>query len=356
MRIVHVVEPFSSGIITFIINLTIALPEHEHLVIHGTRTTEDEMNAVRSRFPKYVSFKVWKYAGRELDASSDYKSGQELYRMLKKMSFDVLHLHSAKAGTIGKIVAARLKRGASAIYTPNGAPFLRTDISAGKKSLFRTVEYLSNRWIGHLIACGPSEALAYEGIGIKNTYINNGVPVLPSKRREVQIPVKVGCSGILTAQKDPSTFFNIANHFVDDDRVEFVWIGDGEMRKSLDDRGVRITGWMDKSAAIKEIQHIDIYLSAALWEGLPFAVLESMSNNSCLLLRDCPGNRDLVREDYNGFLFETMEEGISLLQRLVDEPELINRFGNNSRILCEEEYSIDQMGSKYDAVYKELGK
>jgi glycosyltransferase EpsD len=61
----------------------------------------------------------------------------------------------------------------------------------------------------------------------------------------------------------------------------------------------------------------DIYVSASRMEGLPISVLEAMDAKLPLILSNCRGNRELVEEGYNGYLFE-VDEYETLAERIAE--------------------------------------
>jgi glycosyltransferase involved in cell wall biosynthesis len=97
-----------------------------------------------------------------------------------------------------------------------------------------------------------------------------------------------------------------------------------------------------------------VYLSASEWEGLPFGVLEAMDAACALLLRDAPGNRDLVIPGENGYLFRSSEEAKELLARMLQEKEKTFAMGERSRAMAASEYSVKTMGKSYRKVYTSL--
>lgn len=354
MKIIHVVEPFSSGIITFIIKLTSKLKQHEHVVVHGVRTTEDKIHAVRSRFNPNVQFKIWKHANRSVNPVKDTLALVSLIGLLSKEKYDVLHLHSAKAGFIGKIASWVLGRG-NVLYTPNSAPFLRTDISSLQQSIFKRLEKVSATLIGKIVCCGKSEAEVYRKIGVRAIYINNGIEISgPPRLINIKPPLILACGAIITNQKKPSMFNAIATHFKNDRKINFKWIGDGALRAQIDERAVYVTGWLNAEQADKEIEGADIYFSTAQWEGQPFAVLEAMNKGKCLLLYDCPGNRDLVVAGVNGYLFKTVSEAIEKIEALLAKPDEILRMGQQSYEICKRHHNIEITAMKYEKQYVEL--
>ncbi len=349
MKILHVVEPFSSGIITFIIHLTRELDHHEHTVLHGTRTTADEEQLVRNRFVKQTKFLRWRHANRKIHFLKDILAFIELYRIIKFGNYDFIHLHSAKAGFLGSLCCFILKKKA-VIYTPNGAPFLRTDVSRIKRRLFIGLEKLACRIIGGVVCCSESEKLEYDRYGMKTMKINNGT-IISKRERISHEKIIIGFVGIATFQKQPKVFASIAKAFKTNDNVHFVWVGDGDMNAELDVDFVEQTGWLQP----EEIEHwfskIDVFLSCSLWEGLPFAVMEAMTYQSCLVLSDCVGNKDLIVQGRNGYLYNSIDEAIRIISSLIEDREKIKELGISSLELCKKEFNVLDTAKLYDRVY-----
>jgi glycosyltransferase involved in cell wall biosynthesis len=75
-------------------------------------------------------------------------------------------------------------------------------------------------------------------------------------------------------------------------------------------------------------------------------------NKSCaLLLRDVPGNRDLVVSGENGYLFRDRAEGTALLKAMLEDPEKTAAMGRRSREMAEQDYSAEKMGAGYRTIY-----
>lgn len=352
MKIAHVVEPFSSGIITSVIQLCSGLPDYEHIVVHGTRTSQDSLDGVKSRFPEETSFYVWKHAGREINIVKDIRAAISLFQILRKTAPDVVHLHSSKAGAIGRPIA-KLLGIKNVIYSPQGAPFVRQDISRTTRRLYVILEKFLARICGQVVCSCKSEHEAYKQHNISSVYVNNGIEITgaslnrPTNKRGVTI----GCAALATTQKNPKWFNEIAERFEDRQDVNFLWIGDGELRDELSSENIKVTGWKDRIETAKLIKNLDIYLSTSGWEGLPFAVIEAMLNGSCLLLSDCIGNRDLARNSINGFQFSGSEEAIQRLTKLLSDKDQIKQMGEQSRLICEEDYNAQLMCERFSKLY-----
>lgn len=357
MKIVHVTECLAGGVLTFIQNLTQTMPDEQHVLIYSDRpnTPKD----VRSCFGKSVELVYWPHAGRELVPAQDFRATVSLYRLLRQYhDADVIHLHSSKAGFIGRVVC-RLLGLKNVLYTPNGLSFAREDVSERKKQCYIWLEKVANAFSGDFVAVCQSERDLLVQNGIHNVYvINNGMDVRSEEPvyRAFHYPLVVGTVGRLTYQKNPELFWDIAQAFAGDERVRFVWIGDGELCSSLPKASnIELPGWVTLNEMRQRLQGMDVYLSTALWEGLPLSVLEAMNLGRSLLLTDCIGNHDLV-DGSNGTLFTTASEAVAAIRDWIARPEQLSVQGQQSRSLLKAQFSLQGMARQYWDLYRRTGE
>lgn len=70
-----------------------------------------------------------------------------IYYTKKIDNIDIIHLHSSKAGFLGRIVSFLLGKSKKTIYTPHAISFLRLDVSPKKeKFLFGWKDLLVFWW------------------------------------------------------------------------------------------------------------------------------------------------------------------------------------------------------------------
>lgn len=353
MKIVHVVECFAGGVFSFLSNLINELDEEEHIIIYGTNR-DDTPNDFKEKFPPNTKFIPWKNASRSLKFLKDLKALWELYIILKKIdNIDIIHLHSSKAGFLGRIVSFLLGKSKKTIYTPHAISFLRLDVSPKKREFFILMEKFANFFGGKIVACSQSEKKAIEEQGIKNvTFINNGI-------KSLQIEKKVNTSdkltiisvGRLSIQKNPRLFNDIALEFIDNPNVKFIWCGDGELKSELTSSNIKCTGWIERKELENYLINADIYLSTSLWEGLPLSVLEAMSIGLPVILSNCIGNRDLVKD--NGFLYNNKNELVDII-KIISNKDNINKMGNASICIYKNFFQIEDMSKAYKKIYKLL--
>lgn len=352
MKIIHVVECFAGGVFSFLSNLTNELDKEEYIVIYGTNRDNIPSN-FREKFPSNTKFIPWKNASRSLNPLKDLKALWELYTILKKIdNIDIIHLHSSKAGFLGRIVSFLLGKSKKTIYTPHAISFLRLDVSPKKRKIFIWMENFASFFGGKIVACSQSEKDAIEEQGIKNvTFINNGIrPLGIEKKENISDKITIISVGRLSIQKNPKLFNDIALEFNDNPNVQFIWCGDGELKSELTSPNIKCTGWIEKKELENYLANADIYLSTSLWEGLPLSVLEAMSIGLPVVLSDCVGNKDLV--DNNGFLYKNKKDATNNINELIENKELINKKGYNSKILMDNNFYIKNMAISYLNIYK----
>src|SRR6185436_8764178 len=175
MKIVHVVEPFASGIAAFVQSIVQNLRDDYHIVIHGERDYVMRSTEIIKYFPEdNVQFIRWPSAQRNLSLVKDTAALLELCRMLRNLKeqqmVDAVHLHSSKSGFLGRL-ACRLMNITNVIYTPNGAPFLLSNIKA-INLLYKLFEKVGHSFGGKVVCSSLSEQDAYRRLGIKALNIN----------------------------------------------------------------------------------------------------------------------------------------------------------------------------------------
>jgi len=355
MTIIHVVEPFATGINTFIHELVSGMPNDNHIIIHGERDDNRELASIIAEYNKDVTFIPWNHAQRELKLVKDFRCYLSLRKLLKAHSFDVVHLHSSKAGAIGSFWSFTTRK-KNVVYTPNAVSFLRTDVSKIKIKLFKFIEKCIYRSGVNIVSCSQSEYDTYKKAGIETRIIKNGVTIDKHTSKSIsknESHFKIVVNGKITTQKNPELVNSIAEHFKNDPSISFYWIGDGELKNMLDTTYVNVLGWCTKEQVYQELETADLYLSASLWEGLPLSCIEAMSFKLPLLLSNCPGNVDVVEHELNGYIFETGQEAIAVINELKNNPEKRQKMSEQSQLMYEK-FSHHKCAGEYRKLYSTM--
>lgn len=118
--------------------------------------------------------------------------------------------------------------------------------------------------------------------------------------------------------------------------------------------------WLGERKNIVDILAIsDIFVLPSYYkEGIPRTLLEAASMSLPIITTDIPGCQEVVKQNLNGFLVkprDPMELAAAIIQ-LVQNPELRQRFGKESRHLIESNFSFQIIASKIREVYFDLMK
>lgn len=351
MKVLHVVESFGSGVAKFIELLVNGSEDLNHTILYNERGIPIEK--LKVRFNHKTNFIQWKSVRREISIINDIKALVELNIIIKKNKYNVVHLHSTKAGILGQFISLFYPN-ISFLYTPNGASFARTDVSKKIKFLYIFIEKIVWKWgRANIICVSKSEADLYMNIGVKSCFINNGIKVDSGIKAKTNVndELIIITSGRISTQKNPSLFNQIALAFEQNKAIKFVWIGDGELKEVLTSTNIKVTGWLLPKDVERYLSEANVYISTALWEGLPFSVLEAMKIGLPLLLSDCIGNVDLVRDSENGFLFKNHQEAIECITIYLKNKSYILSHGLASYNLLKTEYNEEKMFNQYRALY-----
>ncbi|MFL9835722.1 glycosyltransferase [Chryseobacterium terrae] len=359
IKIVQFVEAFGGGVYTYVKDLCNFLAIHQsdidceiHLIYSPNRVELD-----KELFHKEIHKDIYLYEinmQRPINLKKDWKVISETRKILKKIKPDIIHLHSAKAGVMGRFASLGLLSKKNVYYSPHGFSFVQQNISKKKILFFKILEY-SMPFIfgGTIVASGDTEYEAAKKIG-KTILIRNGVDFELPQQHCFPITNQrftVGTIGRLTPQKNPKAFNEIALQLP---HIDFVWIGNGELREDITSDNITVTGWVrTREELLQKINTLDLYMQVSLWEGLPIAILEAMAMKKPLLVSNVMGNKDTVDNGYNGFVYDTIEEAVGKIKFFLDTDKRIE-MGNNSFSKVFDEYNKSKNFLKLIEVYKSV--
>jgi glycosyltransferase involved in cell wall biosynthesis len=108
-------------------------------------------------------------------------------------------------------------------------------------------------------------------------------------------------------------------------------------------------GWCQKDRLRDFYQQAHCFINPSFIEGMSNAVLEAMSCGLPVIAGDCPGNRELVTDNHNGFIVSQhdLDRLSELMTMLSNDITCSEDLGKNGRKKCEEYFS-------WSAVTREL--
>ncbi len=272
---------------------------------------------------------------REISPGNDLAALRRLKAIFKAEKPDVVHLHSSKAGFLGRL-AAKAARVPKIYYSPHGYGFLQQDRGNASRQLYKSLEKLVSR-IGEIVAVSPSEAELAQTLGAKVHTVCDGYL---GEGRATLIPhdgTMVGGCGRLTAARNPDAFVNLCQRLTDSrNNLRCVWIGGGEnepaVRQHLENMNmlikVEVTGWVSPEAAQEKLRGLDLFVHYSRWDGLANSVLEAMAHGLPVVASDIPANRDAIIHGETGYLAKNEVELLEYCLKLVDNRSLRKKLGD----------------------------
>jgi glycosyltransferase involved in cell wall biosynthesis len=109
---------------------------------------------------------------------------------------------------------------------------------------------------------------------------------------------------------------------------------------------------------ILQYQQSDIVVLPSYREGLPKSLIEACAIGRPIITTDVPGCRECVVDGYNGRMVpvKTVAPLANAIEELCESKSLRNKMGSNSRVLAEQEFSIEIVIEKTFEIYDEIIK
>jgi glycosyltransferase involved in cell wall biosynthesis len=131
--------------------------------------------------------------------------------------------------------------------------------------------------------------------------------------------------------------------------IRLILIGEGPLEFALHGQATALAvgdaitwvSWCDKNAIVSYYQSSHCFVNPSINEGMSNSLLEAMACGLPVICGDCPGNREVVIDKLNGFLFNSSDsiKLADLMRELVDNSYSAAVMGNRGRELCRNRFS-----------------
>ena len=167
-----------------------------------------------------------------------------------------------------------------------------------------------------------------------------------------------------TPMKNYDQFLEVAESFMGiRDDVTFLAVGDTKADTREFDRirtraqTLANTKLFEKVTNVESLVNAsDIGLLFTYSEGISNSVLEFMACKKPVLATDAGGTSEIIVNQETGFLLhdQSTSQIDWIINTLLNDESLRNQIGRRARTEIEQRFSIDLMGEKFDALYKEM--
>ncbi len=307
---------------------------------------------------------------RSIRPTQDAKALRTIVRFVHDFDPDIIHTHTAKAGSLGRAAAIATRSRAKRVHTFHGH-LLHGYFSPEKTQTIIGIERVLAKRSDRLIAVGHQvkEDLLAEGIGVEGQYriIPPGLDLEPSPTR-AQARVDLGLDGQakVVSLIGRLTSIKRIDRLVDTIRataeqalnVVFVVAGDGPEAhriQSAIELGLPVVqlGWRSDVERILAASDATILTSDN--EGTPVSLIQAGLAGVPAIATDVGSVKDVVVDGHSGFL--TRPDAASLsnaLLRLLEDPQLQDSFKDFSMHYFRQRYSADSLVPSHLNLYREL--
>ncbi len=288
---------------------------------------------------------------------------------IRKNNIQLVHCHLPWAGFAGRL-----------IHKLTGIPVLYSEHNIQDRYHFitRTLNRITFNWQNLVIAVSGDVAQSIQR-SIKPVIpvqtILNGVNTAQFRRDPAQRMLKrnelglhdgivlIGTIAVFRFQKRLIEWLEvIAAIRKKHPQVKACIVGDGPLKNEILEHITKL-GLNDHvilpglQAEVKPwLSAFDIFMMTSSFEGLPIALLESMSMECAVVCTDAGGIKELIRNGNDGFL-EPVDDWKNLeapLGYLIQHPQEIRKFGASARSRVEASFSMLSMVDQLEEVYRQV--
>lgn len=352
--------------------------EHEVYVATGQVKSEKDLwlhNELKKNGFESGQLHIFNNLIRNISPVHELKAFLEIYKYIKENKFDVVHLHSSKAGTLGsmagKIASSKV------VYTVHGFIF-QEPMSIFKKVFYILAEFIASFFIDYhicvsrkdaylgkkfLILRNPKKyAVIYNGITEDTSNLLNGDAarkyISEQTKSDVSEKVIFGSIANLYATKGLTYFIKAAKILKEKVGSKFVCtiFGEGELRDELEkqikdsnlENEFYLLGYAKNAS--QYLKGLEVFVMSSIKEGLPYALVEASRAELPIIATNVGGIPEMSQYlKINLTEAKNPEQLANAMQNLLDTQ---NRLENKSKF--NQIFSLENMTSKTLEVYKKV--
>jgi glycosyltransferase involved in cell wall biosynthesis len=360
--------------------LSVHLPKDRYqTILLGGSLEEKEKSVLHSIRDKGVDVRVLPEMKRDISLWDDFRSVIKVYRLIRQYKPHIVHTHTSKAGTVGRI-AAVFAGTPVILHTFHGHAF-ENYFSKAKTQFFIWIEKLLAHFSHRLIAISPGQKRDlcqrfHIAPPQKVNVIRLGFDLSRFQPvKSIQLKKQLGLESTEYLGALIGRIVPIKNHILalkvvrvlrEEKNVPFhlLIVGDGEEKESLEQRAfdmgirpyVHFMGWTTR---VEEVyKGIDLLLLTSLNEGTPVAIIEAMACKVPVVATAVGGVGDLITEGETGCLAKSNDEKelTEKIKFLFENPEKSHYIVTRAFEFAHGHYHYDRLINQVDRLYQTLLK
>lgn len=310
---------------------------------------------------------------------NNLKAIKKLKKVIEEEKYDIIHTHTPMGSVVTRLSSKKSRKvnNTKVIYTAHGfhfyknAPFINW-------ILFYPVEKYLSKYTDTLILINKEDYnlakrkfkkcknIKYvKGIGLTKEKFNFEM----SNKEKLDFRKTLGLKkddfvmiypAELCNNKNQEWLINTIKNIIDKyNNIHLLLPGKGSLLEHLKDltkklnleNNIHFLGF--RSDIPKLLKISDIAVSSSKREGLPVNIMEAMYSNLPIIVTNCRGNRDLVKNNINGYIVNQNDSKTfnKKIEKLYKDKEIYNKFSKNSKELIND-YLLENIIEEMKNIYK----
>lgn len=310
------------------------------------------------------------------------KNNIKTFFMLRKIiqdnNYKIIHCHTPMGSVLTRLAAIKVrKKDTKVIYTAHGFHFFK-----GAKVKNWLVYYPIEKVLSKLTDCLITINNEDYNIAINNFYCKNvkyldGVGIDLNKFTQTSVEVQQSlresyCYGNndfiliyvaeLSHRKNQGLLIDAIDKVKNEiPNIKLLLVGSGayedkyksQVRELNLDNNIKFLGYRKDISNLMQLS--DVCVSSSRQEGLPVNIMEAMGTGLPVIVTDCRGNRDLIKDNRNGFVvnIDDIGEICKAIIKMHDSLEDREKFSKNNIIdikkYCQN-IVTDELGEIYNGI------
>ncbi|MFB0527717.1 MAG: glycosyltransferase family 4 protein [bacterium] len=325
-----------------------------------------------------IKLKMIPHMRREINLFRDVLAFIELYLLIRKGKYTIVHTHSSKAGILGRL-AARIAGVKIVIHSVHGLPFFEYQNRLSNyvyilcekfaalftDRLISVCDAMARKAIAAGVAKEDKFRTIYSGMELER-YSNSDVSIAEKQKElnlDPDVPV-VGNISRLFEFKGHDYFLEAASQVVEVfPKAKFLLVGDGILRERLIRQAenlkigenVIFTGLVERKEIPKLISVMDVVVHTSLREGLPRVLPEALAMAKPVIAFEIDGMPEIIKDGENGYLIPPKDSRklANSIIHLLQDKEKARRMGEAGRDTVNPAFELETMVERVSDVYKE---
>jgi glycosyltransferase involved in cell wall biosynthesis len=334
---------------------------HQEYDVHLATSQEGALTSMAKELG--VNIHLLPSLSRSINLIKDVKAIWETVNLISIIKPDLIHLHSSKAGLVGRIAGKICA--VPTIFTVHGWGFA-PGTPIVRKTIALISEKLTEKLATKLICVAESDRILALRLGIAKEEqlitIRNGISgdVFPLSNPGKQ-PPRLLMVARFSEQKDQVTLIKAIAQ-LKEQAIHLDLVGSGSLLANCQQLAAnlkisdRISFLGDRYDVVNLLAGAQIFLLISHYEGLPISILEAMRAGLPVIATNVNGIPEQVSHEKTGLLVPPKDVNTlaQTILKLIQSPQLRQAMGEAAREKFLEEFTKEKMLDRIANLYREI--